>query len=232
MRSTFEEKSFENYFNNELDRNSDIYFPPGQVQEGNLGFDSSAFSRNRRLWRRLGYPFWYFPHFEGADLTEIAGEMERLLGEELDDIPSMKANLLFQYKRPEYISIPLGSEWIHWNQPYYRYDIYPEQQSLLMHIHTHFGAKILILYASPAIHEVNDLVKIHLKRELIDYSNFRKVSELNNHHRNTYIAAGLHSIACSQPKKLESINLLKELEGLRRNTDSSENDTNRKFIKN
>jgi hypothetical protein len=88
----YEEKTFENYFNAELDRRSKIYFPLGQVQEGSLGFDSSSFSRNRSFWRRLGHPFWLFPNFAGIDLREIADEMERFLQRTIKDIPNIKAN--------------------------------------------------------------------------------------------------------------------------------------------
>lgn len=139
MRARFEEKTYENYFNSELARQTDIYFPLGQVQEGSLGFDSSALSSNRRLWRRLGHPFWFYPSFEGLALQEIANEMEHFLGVTLDNIPSIKTNLLFQYKKPTFIKSPLGREWSYWNVPYYRYDIYKEQHDLLMHIDNLFG---------------------------------------------------------------------------------------------
>ena len=57
MRVNYEEKTFESYFNNELDSRTSVYFPFGQVQEGSIGADSAAFSKNRRLWWRLGHPF-------------------------------------------------------------------------------------------------------------------------------------------------------------------------------
>ena len=44
MDARYEEKTFESYFNNELDRKTSIYFPLGQVQEGVLGLDSVAHS--------------------------------------------------------------------------------------------------------------------------------------------------------------------------------------------
>jgi hypothetical protein len=149
MRSTFEEKTYENYFNSELDRRSEIFFPLGQVQEGSLGFDASAFSNNRQLWRRLGHPFWFFHPFRGAPLQEIADEMEHVLQHEIENVPKMKANVLFQYKKPEYIKQSNGSEWYLWNRSYYRYDIYQEQQELLMHIHRKFKGSILLIYAAP-----------------------------------------------------------------------------------
>lgn len=208
MKVNFEEKTYENYFNSELDAKTDIYFPLGQVQEGNLGFDSSAFSQNKKLWKYFGHPFMFFP---GVELREIANEMERFLKIAIEDIPIMKSNLLFQYKRPKYITRMSGKEWLHWNQPYFRYNIYQKQQELLMEIHRALGSKVLIFYASPAIKNVNELVKVKLKKEIIKNSNFRKVSELNTHHRNTYINSGTHSIACSEPEQFENFDLVEYL---------------------
>ena len=214
MRAKFEEKTYENYFNSELAGKSSVYFPLGQVQEGSLGFDSSVMSRNRSLWKLLGYPFWFNPAFSGLPLREIADEMESLLRSTLDKIPKIKANLLFQYKKPAYITAANGSEWKHWKKPYYRYDIYKEQHNLLMHIDDVFGSKILILYASPALHDVDDLVDAYLNKKIISISNFRKVSELAQHHRNTYIKSGTFSIACSKPERIANFDLIELIENL------------------
>lgn len=229
MRATFEEKTYENYFNIELSTQADIYFPLGQVQEGFLGFDASAFSKNRKIWRLLGWPFQFFPSFSGVDLRDIADEMERFLSFTIENIPKMKANLLFQYKKPDYITIALGSEWSHWKKPYYRYDIYREQQDLLMHIAASFGNRIFIVYASPAIHDVNELVTAHINRKIIEISNFRKASELNTHYRNTYIKAGTYSIACSEPEKLDNFDLIKTLIKINNDKDESVG-SNKDFI--
>lgn len=228
MRATFEEKTYENYFNIELGQQTDILFPLGQVQEGSLGFDSSAMTRNRHLWKRLGYPFWFSHPFRGIELSEISHEMEHFLQVTLDNIPQIKANLLFQYKKPEYITVDSGREWSHWKEPYYRYDIYKEQQDLLMHINNHFGDKVFIVYASPALHDVNDLVNAHLNRQIINISNFRKASELNGHRRNTYTKAGRGSVACSKPEKFDNFDLLKEINEL--TYERTLNENNRYFV--
>lgn len=123
-----------------------------------------------------------------------------------------------------------GSEWTHWNTPYYRYTIYKEQQELLMHIDYCFGNKVLIVYASPALHDVNDLVSAYLNRQIIDISNFRKASELNGHHRNTYTQAGQYSIAFSEPEKIENFDLLSEINELIYDRNTNEN--NRQFVVN
>lgn len=224
MKAKFEEKTYENYFNSELARQTDIYFPLGQVQEGSLGFDSSALSSNRRLWRILGHPFWFFPSFAGIELREIADEMENFLSVILNNIPQMKVNLLFQYKRPEYLFKSNSSEWTQWNEPYFRYDIDLDQQNLLMHIDNQFGNNVFIVYASPAIVNVNDLVTAYLNKQIISISNFRKASELNSHQRNTFIQAGRYSIACSEPERIENFDLIKTINSL--NVDSNKTDNN------
>ena len=233
MRATFEEKTYENYFNAELDRKTTIFFPLGQVQEGSLGFDASGFSRNRRLWRMLGHPFWFFPHFDGVELREIADEMEHFLRRILREIPRMKANIIFQYKKPEKITIPSGKEWSNWNEPYFRYDIYKEQQELLLHIHNTFGNRTLVIYASPAIIDVNKLVEVHMRGELIEKSNFKKAFEINQHHRNTYIEEGTYSIACSEPERIDDFDLIEELNNLgEKNSDNYGGNYNIDFINN
>ena len=213
MLPKYEEKTFESYFNNELDRRSRIYFPFGQVQEGSIGADSAAWSQNRWLWERLGYPF-YYPGIAGADLPLVAQEMEHYLKRRIQNIPAIKANLLFQYKRPEVITTANGAEWSHWKQRYFRYGIYAQQQKLLHHLDQTFGSKALILYASPALADVNELVKAKLSGKIIETTNFTRVAGLQGHHRNTYVRAGLHSIACSEPEELPALNLLATLEQL------------------
>ncbi len=211
MKPRFEEKTFESYFNTELDRRASIYFPFGQVQEGGIGADASAMSKSRRLWWRLGYPYLFCLPFPGVSLRDVAKEMEDVLGVDIDHIPDMKANLLFQYKRPERITSKLGAEWQHWNEPYFRYDIYQAQQALLSHLARRFGSQALILYAAPALNDVNDLVDAKRQRKLIEHTNFRPAADLDNHHRNTYIRKGTHSIACSEPERFVSFDLLAKL---------------------
>lgn len=212
MRVQFEEKTYESYFNNELDQRSSIYFPPGQVLEGVLGFDVSAQTTNKKLWEIFGYPFLFSPHFPGVNLQDVAQELDNIIGHIVDSIPRVKANLFIQYKRPEYITTANGKEWIHWNQEYFRYAIYSQQQKLLERIDKNFGRKALVIYAAPAISTLNELVRCKKNKKIIESSNFQKAQDLNNHSRNTYIQSGTHSVACSEPEIIENINILSELE--------------------
>jgi hypothetical protein len=97
---------------------------------------------------------------------------------------------------------------------YFRYAIYAEQQKLLQHLDGKFGSKALILYTSPALTDVNDLVNTKLSGKIIEATNFCRVAKLQGHHRNTYVRAGLHSVACSEPEELPPFDLLAALEPL------------------
>lgn len=226
----FEEKTYEEYFNMELHAKTKIIFPPGQVQEGLLGFDAAARAISHRLWRHLGYPFWFTVPFEGEDLKLIAGEMERAFGKSIRELPSIKANLLFQYKRSEYKKSKTCKEWHLWNQPYYRYAIESHQQTLLEHIEMKFGKEVLVLYAAPAIHDVNMLIDAHKNKKVIRSSNFKKVSELKGHHRNTFVEAGRYSIACSDPESIEDFDLVEMLNSLQDLKNNGDNYSNASII--
>lgn len=226
MRATFEEKSYEIYFNCELDRRSRVFFPLGQVQEGNLGFDATSFSYNKWLWGTLGF----LRPLSGVRLRDIADEMEHILRIEINGIPMMKSNLLFQYKKPDFITKATGKEWQHWQQPYYRYDIYKEQQDLLEQIDSAFRKKVLVTYASPALHDVNELVQAKNSGQIIEKSNFTKAISLTSHHRNTYVQAGTYSIACSDPERSDKFDILAEIERI--GVDVAGDGNNLRFITN
>ena len=215
MRVDYEEKTYESYFNSELSSRTPIYFPIGQALEGFLGFDSSFYSTEILLFSLFGYtsPSSY-P--KGVLLRDIADEMENFLNISIKKTPEFKTNLLFQFKKPEYISSPRGREWSYWKTPYFRYEIYLKQQNLLSHIAKSFRKDVFLCYASPALKDVNDLVRASQKKKIIDSSNFRKVLELDGHHVNTYTQSGKDSIACSEKETLNNFDLINTLEQLSR----------------
>jgi hypothetical protein len=141
----------------------------------------------------------------------------------------MKANILFQYKKPEYIISHAGTEWSSWKQSYFRYDIYLKQQRLLSHIDASLGKKLLVVYASPAVKDVDDLVTKKINHQIINSSNFSKAKNLNNHKTNTYIEEGTYSLAFSESERIDNLNLLGEIEILG-NDNLNSNEDNRQFI--
>lgn len=220
MEPMYEEKTFENFFNAELSRKSAVYFPFGQVQEGCMGADAAAYSPKWPLWDELGFPRRLAPRMNGVDLPDVARYMERGLRDAIRNIPKIKVNLIFQYKRPEFLKNSQAAEWKLWKRPYFRYDIYKKQQKLLMRLHSQFGRKALVLYASPAINDVDELVSAQCAGTIIQNTNFRPVDRLDMHHRNTYIKSGLDSKACSNPEYLEPFDLLATLQEFRTEPDA------------
>ena len=213
MNTSYEEKTFENYFNGELLAFNSVVFPLGQAQEGVIGIDSAAYSKNRQLWKIFDYP-WFHPPYRGIDLQDIAWEMEHHTNASVHNIPKIKTNLLFQYKRSEYLVSPLSGQWSHWKQSYFRYEINQNQQNLLEHLESQFGQQALVLYAAPAIKSVDELVEASMKKQIIEKTNFQKVSKLSGHHKNTFIQAGTISKAFSQPEEIENVDLLKTLNNM------------------
>lgn len=214
MDANFEEKTFEGYLNSELDRSSRFFFPFGQVQEGSIGLDAAFFVRNPFFWPRLGLPLWRAFGPDGVDLLDVAKEMERHLSSIAKNIPNLRVNLLLQYKRPEYISIKSGKEWHHWRRPYFRYGLDDEQHSLLSHIANTFKASALVLYAAPAVRKVDELVRNHNNRATVKNTNFTRVERLYGHKVNTFIKSGTHSIACSEPERIESTDIFTAIDAI------------------
>jgi hypothetical protein len=133
----------------------------------------------------------------------MAEEMERVLNRQIAHVPDIQANIFFQFKRSEYMINKTATEWPHWNQAYYRYEIYEEQQVLLEALHASFSSDVLILYAAPLAQDVSQLVDFHLSGKIIRNTNFRPAHELVGHRRNTFLDPGSHSWACSDPVRLE-----------------------------
>ena len=228
MYTKYEEKTFEQYFNTELAEQTSVYFPLGQVQESILGLDAVAYSESPSFFRLLG-PLALSA--KGTKLIDLASHMETLLQKEIQGIPDIKVNLLFQYKRPEYITRKSGAEWHLWNKKYFRYSLYEEQHNLLKELESNFGEQALVLYAAPAVVDVEELVNLKLNKAVIKYTNFRKASELNGHHRNTYIEAGTYSQACSDPQRLENFDLLELIQQQARELQVKEKRDNFLFVK-
>lgn len=203
MKIFYEEKTFENYFNAEISQGEGFFFPLGQVQEGYIGADCAYYASNLIRWSFLGHDL----NRDGVELKNIAREMDYFLKNEIDALPDIKTNILFQYERPDLITTSTGLEWKHWKIDYFRYDIYSKQHKLLKKINSSFGNEVAIFYVAPAIKGVNELVLQAKNRNIVDKSNFKHITQLDGHKRNTYVSAGTFSIGCSEPQRLEDINI-------------------------
>ena len=216
MKCEFEEKSYEQFHNIELLNRSRIFFPPGQIQEHHLGIDCMLLTKNKKFWRLWGYYKWWLYPFPppGVFLNDVFWqELKNTI--DAKDFPRFKFNVFIQYKRPEYIISVRGKEYRFWKCPYFRYDILQHQQDILIKLEQKVRDRAIVVYAAPAFHKKKDLFEYFAKRKLIENSNYVKPSSLIGHSRWTYVNGGIVGLAFSEPKEVESISFLKEIERIK-----------------
>lgn len=201
----FEEKEYENPTSAQLLQGSQYLWPPGQALEFTLGFDAALRVQQTAFWG-----LWGMTPPTGAVLN--AGWWRAYRNAPAPTLPPFRLNLFVQYKRPFYVSTRSGREWSHWNCCYYRFPITPHQQAALEELSTGLGAQGLVVYASPDFHTHAELYTHIQNQHLVSRSNFVKASTLQGHGTYTYSQAGINGIACSDPKEVPSIDLLREVE--------------------
>ncbi len=90
----------------------------------------------------------------GVYLWEVWEEFERIINDR--DFPKFKFNIFIQYKRPEYIQSPRGTEYKDWGEPYFRYNILQHQQDILVQLEKNAGENAIVVYASPAFYRIKE----------------------------------------------------------------------------
>jgi len=215
----FKEKQYEQPLNNELAWKGQVYIP-GQVLENDIAIDAAIFSKNPKFWNlwnnrammkwksglRLRREFW--------DLAE-----ETLKS---DLFPKFKFNLFIQHKRPEHVSSRRGKEYPHWKRPYLRYDINEHQQIILHKLEQKTSSHAIVVYVCPAFWKRKELW-MFINGKLVENSNFVKPSKLHGHQRYTFVRGGKDGHACSEPIKVEGLDILSEISRMRERSIEFEN---------
>lgn len=205
MKCEFEEKQYEQALNFELLQGHNALYVPGQVLEGQIGFDSAVFTSHAAFWSYF-YNIVVLPNSLPKG-TKIRREWWDTLEENIEYFPDIKLNLFIQHKRPEFISSSNGKEWKFWEKGYYRYHLTPHQQLALAQLEVNVQKNALVVYASPAFFRLNELWETSENNELVVNSNFCNPSNLVGHNSYSYSEAGSKGIAHSDPMPVESINL-------------------------
>lgn len=206
MYVEFEEKQFEVKINAELMFCKNIY-SPGQMLENTVGFDAAIFTKNGKFWKIFPEYFdvlhrMFHFYLDGFYLEPSFWDK---LQNEIDEFPSIKYNLVIQYKRPEYLSNKRATEWRFWNKSYFRYNLMIHQQSALEELEKQMKNKCLALYASPAFNSKKELWEYSKNGRLIEKTNFCLVSMLKSHGKYTYTEGGRKGIGFSEPEEIEKI---------------------------
>lgn len=216
MKCQFEERQFEQHLNNELCSRPDMLYVPGQVLEGQLGFDAALYSTNRRLWRRFGAPF-LFPPFERIWTRrhrpgrELRQEWWAALASALDLFPTFRCNVFLQHKRPERLEGTRAAEWSDWGRPYFRYDLVTHQKQALEKLERQAGKSSLVVYAAPAFATLIELWAAIEARDLVNRSNFCQPSKVADHRRYSFADPGNKGIGHSEPREIVSFDFYEQL---------------------
>ncbi len=224
--SGFSEKTFESYFNAELNSRTTFTFSPGQVDEAKLGFDASFWLDSFDLWRVLPpRVFRDFKRFDGVSKSELdhfAGELSKAL-------PPFQLNLFIQYKLAEKLRTARSSEWEFWEAPYFRYDLTAHQQFALERLSKVGRGRCTCLYAAYASVDAAELFDAAANEKVIDGSNLVEAIRLQDHARYSFIDSGSGGTGHSEPEEIEGRNL-EELLSEARKTDGFPLAQNVKFL--
>lgn len=190
--------------------NKEMY-APGQVQESLLGFDGIFYQDEKfLLWPLFNrIPIFSMPSLiNGVWAPDIEERLFSGLEREVGILPKMRINLIFQYKRPEYMTGHKANEWNYWNEPYYRYLIDEEQLNILINIQEICDKSALVLYAAPALCNLDELFNSHISSTILENTNFKEAISLLNHTRNTFVKSGLFSKAFSEPQEIPNFDFI------------------------
>lgn len=225
MHAKFEEKSYEQHLTSELVHSPRLFFSPGQVLESIVGFDVALRTSNPIFWKLFPSmcPWWqrmFFMHPPGTHLKhewwqELEGEIERF--------PKFKFNCFIQAKRPSRMVRSDAAEYSVWEKPYFRYDMFSNQQQALESLAQKTSGKAIVVYACPAFHTSKELWAAIDAGQLVKQSNFCEVAKLNGHSRYSFISPGNFGIAHSEPTPVESAPFEQALEALQNQESAQSN---------
>lgn len=205
----FKEKTFESYFVTELSRKSKTFYCPDQTDELHLGFDAMFYLpywRHLLSRRHLGFGDW---------LRGITPEEVNSMGAHFNRVcPDLKANLFFQFKRPEFLTTPKAKEWKYWNSSYYRFSLYEHQHDILIELSRCSSGRANVLYAAPKLARLGDLIDAAKQREVIKKTQMVEAHQLARHKKCTYSSKSKAALGHSEPEEVASFPISEFLENM------------------
>lgn len=197
----FEEKSFEVALNHQLLEGSPHIFAPGQVLEAALGFDAAIRTDHAGFWSMWGRT----TPLAGAQIQSAWWPGAR---GSIPPLPHYRINVFLQYKRPFYLQQKNAGQWSAWGGRYYRYYVYSHQQAALEACAAGLQSNGLVAYASPAFWTLQKLWQHTENGVLVQETNFVEATSLRGHSLYTYVNAGNHGQAFSEPVSIPAIDIV------------------------
>jgi hypothetical protein len=204
----FEEKEFETPLYSQLQQ-TDLVWSPGQVLEGHVGFDYAALCFDPRIWEMHGVEM----PFDGLLLEGLYIDWKRRRARAPRALPNFKLNLFIQAKRPDHIK-RVAKRLKHNGiaGPYWRINIYAEQQQMLDSLAAQTHGRGLVCYAAPAFHRLTQLYSHITSSSIVENSTFPEASLLSGHARWNYDRPGNVGVANIEPEFIQGPSLVERLQ--------------------
>jgi hypothetical protein len=209
--SEFEEKEYEFPLYRELVGASLSLWTPGQVLEGNLGFDA-ALSVANTFWSMVDRPVVPGVELARYGLSPMDPRLGRGTIAARDELPDFSLNLFLQVKRPHVYREPpqtLIDNGL--NAPVWFFQVTPHQQVLLETLANHLGAGADVSYAAAAFTTKRELFALSREQKLVAKSSFPPAATLSGHERWAYDAGGAQGVGYSDPAPLRSPSLIERI---------------------
>lgn len=130
------------------------------------------------------------------------------MGKEFNRVfPDLKANLFFQFKRPEILTTKKAKEWKHWQSVYFRFSLYEHQHEILTDLSRCTSGKARVLYAAPKLSRTVDLIDAAKDNEIVKKTQLVPASRLAGHTKCTYSSTSNTAFGHSEPEELATFQI-------------------------
>lgn len=186
IAAEFEEKEFENYFNRHLSVIDNQSWSPGQVLEGQIGFDGAYFAVSE-IFYHLGWTRRRWQEHRARGVALDTRWVEKIFDVADGCMPrEYRFNFFAQHKRPTYVFGHNGGQMETWGNPYYRFEVDEKQNNILCKLEGICGPSAVVSYCCPAFHTKNDLWLANRLGAIIQKTNYAPPSRLKGHHTYTF----------------------------------------------
>lgn len=210
-KAEFEEREFETALYNQLQVYNRRVWAPGQVLEGQIGFDYSAFVEDQYFWSSFGFADPLKGFLIDKMITRKVWSHRKGGGH----FPNFSLNLFIQAKRPTHlqrVAKKLAAKNL--SSPYWRFDIEVHQQELLERLASECKGMALVCYASPAFQRLTQLYAHTEGGSIVANSTFPEIVALKSHSAWNYDRGGAMGVANVDPVYIERSDIDTRIEKL------------------
>ncbi len=209
--SEFDEFEYSGPLFQQLGRDTNFVWQPGQVLEGVLGFDFAMDCHHPFL---MGAHHFYV---RPPGLIPTVG-LRRIYARQMHRLPTFQLNLFLQAKRSIYIrrtthkirkhGLPVSC---------WKFYVQKSQQSILESLQKATATRAIVSYASPVFHTTKVLFQNIAEGTVVENSSFPDPKKLAKHKAWYYSQPGASGVANPEFERIDGEPLLGRIESLRSN---------------